>query len=128
MTENTTPPQEKPNAVEQFLTQRDDYNKTLAKYANSTQKRFYGLDKVTYDAGALSKPTKELLGFVASLVLRCDDCILYHLIESKKAGVTSDELNEAISIGMLVGGSITIPHVRRALKIWDEELVDSAIG
>lgn len=108
--------------VETFLEERDTYNQALAKYANSSQKRFYGLDKTTYEAGHLDKKTKELLGFVASLVLRCDDCILYHLIESHKAGVSSEELSEAVSIGLLVGGSITIPHVRRAVKIWDEEL------
>lgn len=109
--------------VAQFLEERDVYNQALAKYANTNQKRFYGLDKTTYEGGHLDKKTKELLGFVASLVLRCDDCILYHLIESHKAGVSSEELSEAVSIGLLVGGSITIPHVRRAIKIWDEELV-----
>jgi AhpD family alkylhydroperoxidase len=62
------------------------------------------------------------LGLVASFVLRCDDCILFHLILAHKAGVTSDELSESLMIGMLVGGSITIPHLRRAMKVWDEEL------
>ena len=80
----------------------------------------------TYEAGTLDKKSKELLGFVASLVLRCDDCILYHTIECHKAGVTSEELAEAVSIGMLVGGSITIPHVRRAMDVWDKELADTA--
>lgn len=114
------------SSIEQFKTERTAYNEILAKYANSSQKRFYGLDASTYEAGHLDKKTKELLGFVASLVLRCDDCILYHLIESHKAGVNSEELSEAVSIGMLVGGSITIPHVRRAMKVWDEELADVA--
>lgn len=109
--------------VEQFQKERTAYNEVLAKYANSSQKRFYGIDQATYEAGHLDKKTKELLGFVASLVLRCDDCILYHLIECQKAGVNSDELAESVSIGLLVGGSITIPHVRRAMKVWDEELV-----
>lgn len=108
--------------VEEFQTKRSAYNEILAKYANGTQKRFFGLDAKTYEGGHLDKKTKELLGFVASLVLRCDDCILYHLIECHKAGVRSEELSEAVSIGMLVGGSITIPHVRRAMKVWDEEL------
>lgn len=108
--------------VEEFHDEREKYNAILAKYANRAQKTFYGLDGKTYEAGALDKKSKELLGFVASLVLRCDDCILYHLIECHKAGVTSDELADAVSIGMLVGGSITIPHVRRAMKVWDEEL------
>ncbi len=111
--------------VEQFTEERKAYNEILARYANSSQKRFYGLDASTYEEGALDKKTKELLGFVASLVLRCDDCILYHLIECHKAKVDSKELAEAVSIGLLVGGSITIPHVRRAMKVWDEELADS---
>ncbi|MAF98218.1 MAG: hypothetical protein CMH26_06250 [Micavibrio sp.] len=108
--------------IEEFNKERADYNEVLAKYANRQQKTFYGLDAKTYEGGALNKKTKELLGFTSSLVLRCDDCILYHLIECAKSGVTSEELSEAVSIGMLVGGSITIPHIRRAMKIWDEEL------
>lgn len=108
--------------VETFTEERAAYNDILAKYANRTQKQFYGVDSSAYQAGHLDKKTKELLGFTASLVLRCDDCILYHLIACHDAGVTSDELSEAVGIGMLVGGSITIPHVRRAMKVWDEEL------
>ena len=108
--------------VQNFLDERDAYNKILAKYANSTQKRFFGLDQKTYEAGALDKKTKELMGFSISLSLRCDDCILYHLIECHKAGVTSEELAETVQIAMLIGGSITIPHVRRAMQIWDTEL------
>lgn len=108
--------------VEEFKETRDKQNEILAKYANRNQKKFYGLDASTYQSGALDKKTKELLGFTASLVLRCDDCILYHLIECKEAGVTSEELSEATSIGMLVGGSITIPHIRRAMTVWDEDL------
>lgn len=108
--------------VKQFTEEREAYNKIIAKYANRAQKTFLGLDAKTYESGALDKKTKELLGFVASLTLRCDDCILYHLIECHKAGVTSEELAETVQIGMLVGGSITIPHVRRAMKVWDEEL------
>ena len=117
---------QQPTKIEQFQKERDEYNEVLAKYANRSQKTFFGLDAKTYEAGgALDKKTKELLGFVSSLVLRCDDCILYHLIECHKAGVTSEELAETVSIGMLVGGSITIPHVRRAMKIWDEELANT---
>jgi|TARA_B100000949_G_C13896946_1_gene291062 AhpD family alkylhydroperoxidase len=112
--------------IEKFQTERTAYNDILAKYANRSQKTFFGLDGKTYEAGSLDKKSKELLGFVASLVLRCDDCILYHLIECHKAGVTSEELAETVSIGMLVGGSITIPHVRRAMKVWDEELAATA--
>ena len=110
--------------VDEFKKTRDRQNTILAKYANLNQKKFYGLDATTYQKGALDKKTKELLGFTASLVLRCDDCILYHLIVCKEVGVTSEELAEAVSIGMLVGGSITIPHVRRAMTVWDEDLQD----
>lgn len=110
--------------IDEFKKTRQKQNDILAKYANQNQKRFYGIDATTYQDGALDKKTKELLGFTSSLVLRCDDCILYHLIACKEAGVTSEELSEAVSIAMLVGGSITIPHVRRAMTIWDEELDD----
>lgn len=110
--------------VQQFTEERQAYNEILAKYANSSQKKFFGLDASTYEAGALDKKTKELLGFVSSLILRCDDCILYHLIQCHKEGVTSQELSETVSIALLIGGSITIPHVRRAIKVWDEELVN----
>ena len=107
--------------IEKFQKERTEYNEILAKYANRSQKTFFGLDAKTYEAGGtLDKKTKELMGFTASLVLRCDDCILYHLIECHKAGVTSEELAETISISMLVGGSITIPHVRRAMAVWDK--------
>jgi AhpD family alkylhydroperoxidase len=113
----------KESKVKKFQEERTAYNEVLAKYANRSQKTFYGLDAKTYEGGALDKKTKELLGFVASLVLRCDDCILYHLIECKNAEVNSEELSEAVAIGLLVGGSITIPHIRRAMKVWDDELV-----
>jgi AhpD family alkylhydroperoxidase len=116
------------SAVQKFSQEREAYNEILAKYANRAQKTFFGLDSKTYEPGALDKKTKELLGFVASLVLRCDDCILYHLIECEKAGVNSEELAETVQIGMLVGGSITIPHIRRAMKVWHEELSEEAKG
>jgi len=108
--------------VIEWTEERNSYNTILAKYANPSMKKFYGLDSATYDKGALDKKTKELIGLATSFVLRCDDCILYHLIQAHKAGVTSDELGETLMIGMLVGGSITIPHLRRAMKVWDEEL------
>ena len=90
------------------------------KYADLEIKRFYSLDSQVYREGALSKETKELLGLVASLVLRCDDCITYHIIQCYEAGVNSAELQEALAIGLVVGGSITIPHLRRMLRAWDE--------
>lgn len=114
--------------VEAFKTERQGYNDIVAKYANTDMKRFYGIDSTAYQAGALDEKTKELLGFVASLVLRCDDCILYHAIGCHKTGVTSQEFMEAISIGMLVGGSITIPHMRRVVKVWHEELGGTGVA
>jgi len=109
--------------TEIFKKEREEGNAILGKYANRDQKRLFGLDVTSFeDCGHLDKKTKELLGLVASLTLRCDDCILYHLIQCQKAGVNSSELAETVQIGMLVGGSITIPHIRRAMKIWDEEL------
>jgi len=115
-----------PSRVETFNAERQAYNEIVAQYANPEIKRFFGIDATTYQAGALDKKTKELLGFVASLVLRCDDCILYHAIECNKVGVNSAEFMEAVSIGLLVGGSITIPHIRRVVKTWHEELGGTA--
>lgn len=108
--------------IEQFTKERSGYNEIWTQYLNPETKRFLGIDTTSYQDGHLPKKTKELLGFVASLVLRCDDCILYHLIECHKAEVTSEELSEVVGIGLLVGGSITLPHVRRAMKVWHEEL------
>lgn len=108
--------------TEQFHEERANYNEIWVQYLTPETKRFLSIDTTTYQDGHLPKKTKELLGFVSSLVLRCDDCILYHLIECHKAGVTSKELGEVVGIGLLVGGSITIPHIRRAMKTWHEEL------
>lgn len=77
-------------------------------------KRFFGLDKTAYGDGALDKKTKELLGLVASMVLRCNDCIDYHLEQSVKLGWNKEEIDEAMGVSMLVGGSIVIPHLRHA--------------
>jgi AhpD family alkylhydroperoxidase len=105
--------------AERFSEERERLNQIVLKHANRDIKRFYALDSEVYRAGALSEGTKELLGLVASLVLRCDDCIAFHVIECKKAGVKEEELMEALSIALVVGGSITIPHLRRALELWD---------
>lgn len=109
-----------PGRIEQFKAEREQLNDIVMKYADLETKRFYSLDSQVYREGALSKQTKELLGLVASLVLRCDDCITYHIIQCHEAGITNDEMQEALSIGLVVGGSITIPHLRRALRAWDE--------
>jgi AhpD family alkylhydroperoxidase len=106
--------------IEKFKEERAKLNETVMKYSGLNIKRFYSLDSRVYREGALSTKTKELLGLVASLVLRCDDCIKYHIIRCHEEGVTSEELEEALAIGLVVGGSITIPHLRRAFQAWDE--------
>lgn len=83
-------------------------------------KRFFSLDHQSYQPGALPAQTKELLGLVASLVLRCDDCVAYHVDQCVKAGVRDEELWEAMDVGLVVGGSIVIPHLRRAVEFLDE--------
>jgi AhpD family alkylhydroperoxidase len=106
--------------IERFRAEREELNEIVMQYAGLDIKRFYSLDSQVYRDGALPKETKELLGLVASLVLRCDDCIKYHIIRCDEEGVTSEELVEALAIALVVGGSITIPHLRRALQAWDE--------
>jgi AhpD family alkylhydroperoxidase len=83
-------------------------------------RRFFSLDGKTYEDGALSAKTKELLGLVASMVLRCDDCIAYHIDQCVNVGVTDDELWEAFDVALIVGGSIVIPHLRRGVEFLDE--------
>ena len=103
-----------------FRKEREALNEVVMEYANLNIKKFYNLDMRVFKKGALDLRTKELLGLVSSFVLRCDDCILYHLGRCREEGVSDDELVEALSIGMIVGGTITIPHLRRALKAWSE--------
>ncbi len=102
-----------------FEAERERLNDLVMQYAGQGIKRFYGLDSQVYREGALPASTKEMLGLVASLVLRCDDCIEYHLIRCHEEGVSDAEVEEAMSIGLVVGGSITIPHLRRAFEAWD---------
>jgi ribonuclease HI len=106
--------------AKQFTERRAQLNDIVMKYAGLNTKRFFNLDTQVYKDGALSETTKEMLGLVASLVLRCDDCVSYHLLNCQQQGVTSEELEEILSVGLIVGGSITIPHLRRALELWDE--------
>jgi AhpD family alkylhydroperoxidase len=108
------------STAEQFKDQRERLHKIVMKYAGLGIKRFHGLDKQVYRAGALSAPAKELLGLVASLVLRCDDCVRYHIIRCHEEGTPSDQLEEALAIAVVVGGSVTIPHLHRALALWDQ--------
>lgn len=93
--------------------------KILNDDGNKIIKRIFNLDTNAYMAGALDVKTKELLGLVASAVLRCDDCIAYHLETAYKQGLTKVEVMEALGIATLVGGTIVIPHLRRAYEFWD---------
>jgi len=106
--------------VEKFQKQRQELNQLVMKYAGQGTKRFYSLDSQAYREGALPAKVKELLGLVASFVLRCDDCIKYHIIQCFEEGVSDQELEEALFIGLMVGGTITIPHQRRAMQTWEE--------
>lgn len=103
-----------------FKEDREKLNSLVMKHATKTLKRFYNVDAQAYQGGALPSKTKELLGLVASLVLRCDDCIRYHLGKCKDEKVTDEELGEALTIGLVAGGSITIPHIRRAYDYWED--------
>lgn len=106
--------------IEKFQTERERLNEIVMKYAQLEMKRFWSLDSQVYRDGALPAKFKELLGLVASLVLRCDDCVKYHLIRCHEEKVTSEEMEEALVIGLIVGGSIVIPHLRRAFEAWNE--------
>ncbi|WP_396626124.1 carboxymuconolactone decarboxylase family protein [Luteitalea sp.] len=99
---------------------RERMNARIMEVGPLETKRFFALDTRAYDAGTLDVPTKELLGLVASLVLRCDDCVTYHLIRCKEEGLADDQLREALHIGLVVGGSIVIPHLRRAMATLDD--------
>jgi AhpD family alkylhydroperoxidase len=100
--------------------ERERLNQLVLEKANLEVKRFFSLDSQTYRGGALPAKTKEMLGLVASLVLRCDDCVTYHLVRCREEGLGDAELQEVLAIGLVVGGSITIPHLRRAVAAWEE--------
>ena len=105
--------------VKAFTEFRQRMNARILGEPNQVVRRFFALDTQTYQAGALDVKTKELCGLVASMVLRCDDCISYHVAQCKEAGVNREEMFEAFSIGLVVGGSIVIPHLRRAVDFLD---------
>ena len=106
--------------IDKFQKEREKLNQLVMAYAGQGTKRFYSLDSQAYREGALSCKVKELMGLVASFVLRCDDCIKYHIIRCFEEGVSDEELEEALFVGLMVGGTITIPHQRRAMQTWDE--------
>ena len=105
--------------VKAFTEFRQRMNQRILDEPNQVVRRFFALDTQTYQAGALDVKTKELMGLTASMVLRCDDCISYHVAQCKDAGVTREEMFEAFSVGLVVGGSIVIPHLRRAVDFLD---------
>ena len=105
--------------VTEFNEYRAKMNDKILADNNKIIKRIFNLDTNTYTEGALDVKTKELLGLVASAVLRCDDCIKYHLETSYKLGLTKEQVMEALSVATLVGGTIVIPHLRRAYEFWD---------
>jgi len=105
---------------EEFNAYRSKMNEVILSKENLVLKRFWSLDNQAYSEGALPVKTKEFLGLIASMVLRCDDCIKYHLGKSYEVGATTEEIYEVFAIANLVGGSIVIPHTRRAAEYWEE--------
>ncbi|HEY9187838.1 MAG TPA: carboxymuconolactone decarboxylase family protein [Ignavibacteria bacterium] len=106
--------------LEEFKKFREKMNEVILRDGNIDTKRFFALDSAVYRNGALDSKVKEMLGLVASLVLRCDDCINYHILRCKEEGVTKEEFYEVFNIGLIVGGSIVIPHFRRAVASLEE--------
>ena len=111
---------DKKDRVAEFTAFRQRMNERILAEDNQVVRRFFALDTQTYRAGALDVKTKELMGLSASMVLRCDDCIAYHVAQCKQVGVTREELFEAFSVSLVVGGSIVIPHLRRAVDFLDQ--------
>ncbi|MEO2071215.1 MAG: carboxymuconolactone decarboxylase family protein [Zunongwangia sp.] len=107
------------NQVDEFNSYRQKMNDKILGENNKVLKRIFNLDTNAFAEGALDKKTKELLGLVASLVLRCDDCVKYHLESSFNEGLKREEVMETLSIGTLIGGTIVIPHLRRAFEYWE---------
>jgi AhpD family alkylhydroperoxidase len=113
-----TPPA--PSSLAEFTEFRARMNALILKAGNLTINRFFALDGRAYEAGVLGVKTKEMLGLVSSLVLRCDDCITYHMVRCREEGVTDEEILEVFAVGLIVGGSIVIPHLRRAMGRLEE--------
>ncbi len=105
--------------VDNFNAYRSAMNDKILAYDNKVIKRIYNLDTNTYAEGLLDVKTKELIGLTCSLVLRCDDCVRYHVEKCKNLGFSNDEIMEAMSVGVLIGGTIVIPHLRRAVEFME---------
>lgn len=110
--------------VKEFNDYRTRMNEVILSKDNLVIKRLWNLDTNTYAEGALDVKTKELLGLVASMVLRCDDCIKYHLGKSHELGVSTEQMYEVFAVANIVGGTIVIPHTRRAAEYWEELVND----
>ncbi len=108
--------------VKEFDDYRSKMNEVILGKQNLVLNRLFNLDTNTYAEGALSTKTKEMLGLVASMVLRCDDCIKYHLGKCHEQGITTAEMYEIFAVANIVGGTIVIPHTRRAAEYWEELL------
>jgi len=109
----------KDNLIEEFNAYRAKMNEKLLADNNKIIKRIFNLDTNAFAEGALSKRTKELLGLGNSMVLRCDDCVRYHLEACYKLNISKEEVVEALSVSLLIGGTIVIPHLRRAYEYWE---------
>jgi AhpD family alkylhydroperoxidase len=107
------------NLIEEFNSYRSQMNEKIMAADNKVIKRFFNLDTNTYAEGAVDVKTKEMIGLACSMVLRCDDCIKYHLGKSYEAGLSKEEVFEVFSIATIIGGSIVIPHLRRAVEYWE---------
>ena len=108
------------SSPEEFNEYRSRMNERILSADNLVLRRLFNLDSNTYAEGALPVKTKEMLGLVASMVLRCDDCIKYHLLKCHENGVTKSEVFEVFSVATIVGGTIVIPHLRRAVEFWEQ--------
>lgn len=108
------------NSPEEFNEYRTRMNERILSADNLVLRRLFNLDSNTYTEGALPVKTKEMLGLVASMVLRCDDCIKYHLLKCHENGITKSEIFEVFSVATIVGGTIVIPHLRRAVEFWEK--------
>ncbi len=106
--------------LSRFSIERERLNEVMLKYSGTNAKRFINIDWQTYKEGAIPARTKELMGLVVSLVMRCEDCIMYHLNCCREENITDAELEETVMIALAAGGSITIPHIRRIWQAWDE--------
>ena len=105
---------------EDFTKFRQEMNRKILDQGTLEIKRFFGIDERTYRPGALDAKTKELMGLAASMVLRCDDCVTYHIVQALDRGATNEELFETFTVALVVGGSIVIPHLRRAVAFLEE--------